>query len=204
MTVVPHWRVARPCSPIPVPWPPFPVPGSPFPAFGSYPQRRMPIRPCQKPSNSGQNRSKRRRFPSKSGQKGAHFVMPILTFWGWTPSGASARAVFAFRKGKKGAFPGPPGRVPKLSTVSTKGASARTFRIGAAARPGGRRVIAHRGNTIPPTGIIGGGHEPFPRVRKIRGWAAVRIPTRREEVSPVTDVVQRVQHGACTRARALG
>ena len=182
----------------------FAVPRSPFPAFGSYPQRRMPIRPCHKPSNSHQNRSKRRRFPSKRDQKGAHFVMPILTFWGWTPSGASARAVFAFRKGKKGAFPGPPGRVPKLSTVSTKGASARTFRIGAAARPGGRRVIAHRGNTIPPTGIIGGGHEPFPRVRKIRGWAAVRIPTRREEVSPVTDVVQRVQHGACTRARALG
>ena len=30
--------------------------------------------------------------------------MPILTFWGWTPSGASARAIFAFPKGKKGAF----------------------------------------------------------------------------------------------------
>ena len=25
----------------------FPVPRSPFPAFGSYPQRRMPIRPCK-------------------------------------------------------------------------------------------------------------------------------------------------------------
>ena len=25
----------------------FPVPCSPFPAFGSYPQRRMPIRPCK-------------------------------------------------------------------------------------------------------------------------------------------------------------
>jgi hypothetical protein len=24
-----------------------PVPGSPFPAFGSYPQRRMPMRPCK-------------------------------------------------------------------------------------------------------------------------------------------------------------
>ena len=65
----------------------------------SYPQRHMHIRPCQKPLNSGQNRSKRRRFPSKSDQKGAQFVMPILTFWGVTPSGASARAVFAFRKG---------------------------------------------------------------------------------------------------------
>jgi hypothetical protein len=43
---------------------------------------------------------------SKSDQKRAHFVMPILTFLGVTPSGASAKAVFAFRKGKKGAFPG--------------------------------------------------------------------------------------------------
>ena len=82
----------------------FPVPRSLFPAFGSYPQRRVPKSPCQKPSNSGQNRSKRRRFPLKSDQKGAHFVMPILTFWGVTPSGASARAVLPLRKGKKGAF----------------------------------------------------------------------------------------------------
>ena len=37
----------------------FPVPCSPFPAFGSYPQRHMSIRPCTKPSNPGQNRSKR-------------------------------------------------------------------------------------------------------------------------------------------------
>ena len=65
----------------------------------SYAQRRMPNSPCQKPSNSSQNRSKRRRFPSKSDQKGAHFVMPILTFWVVTPSGASARAVSACRKG---------------------------------------------------------------------------------------------------------
>ena len=43
--------------------------------------------------------------------------MPILTFWGVTPSGASARAVFAFRKGKKGAFSGAPERVQKLSTI---------------------------------------------------------------------------------------
>jgi hypothetical protein len=57
------------------------------------------------------------KFGSKSDQKRAHFVMPILTFWGVTPSGASARAVFAFRKGKKGAFSGAPERVPKLSTI---------------------------------------------------------------------------------------
>ena len=85
---------------------------------GSCAQRRMAMRPCCKPSNSCQNRSKRRRFPSKSDQKRAHFVMPILTFWGVTPSGASARAVLAFPKGKKGAFSGAPGRVPKLSTIS--------------------------------------------------------------------------------------
>ena len=84
---------------------------------GSCAQRPMLIRPCCKPSNSSQNRSKRRHFPSKSDQKRAHFVMPILTFWGVTPSGASAKAVLAFRKGKKGAFSGAPGRVPKLSTI---------------------------------------------------------------------------------------
>jgi len=50
--------------------------------------------------------------------------MPILTFWGWTPSGASARADLAFRNGKKGAFSGAPGRVKKLSTISSNGASA--------------------------------------------------------------------------------
>ena len=43
--------------------------------------------------------------------------MPILTFWGVNPSGASARADLACRKGKKGAFSGAPGRVPKLSTI---------------------------------------------------------------------------------------
>jgi len=84
----------------------FPVPGSPFPAFGSYPQRRAPKSACQKPSNSGQNRSKRRRFPSKRDQKGAHFVMPILTFWGVTPSGASARADLPLRKGHFGVVQG--------------------------------------------------------------------------------------------------
>ena len=73
----------------------------------------------QKPSNSGQNRSKRRRFPSKSDQKGAHFVMPILTFRGVTPSGASARAVFTFRKGKKARFGGAKWRLEKLSTIWT-------------------------------------------------------------------------------------
>ena len=45
--------------------------------------------------------------------------MPILTFWGVTPSGASAKAVFAFPKGKKGAFSGAPGQIQKLSTICT-------------------------------------------------------------------------------------
>jgi len=40
--------------------------------------------------------------------------MPILTFWGVTPSGASARADFAFPKGKKGAFSGRAGPLPKV------------------------------------------------------------------------------------------
>ena len=84
----------------------------------SYAQRRTPKSACQKPSNSCQNRSKRRRFPSKSDQKGAHFVMPILTFGGVTPSGASARAVFAFRKGKKARFWRAKTRLEKLSTIS--------------------------------------------------------------------------------------
>jgi len=66
----------------------------------------MAIRPCQKPSNSGQNRSKRRRFPSKTDQNRAHFVMPILTFWGVTPSGASAKAVLPIPKGHFGVVQG--------------------------------------------------------------------------------------------------
>jgi len=46
MTVVPRWRVPRPCSP-------FPVPCSRCCLFASsYAQRRMPIRACKKPSNS--------------------------------------------------------------------------------------------------------------------------------------------------------
>jgi len=43
---------------------------------------------------------------SKKVKKGAHFVMPILTFWGVTPSGASARAVLPLRKGHFGVLQG--------------------------------------------------------------------------------------------------
>ncbi|MCX5675406.1 MAG: hypothetical protein NTX87_10410, partial [Planctomycetota bacterium] len=75
------------------------------------------VKSRQVPSNSGQNRSKRRRFPSQREQKGAHVVMPILTFWVVTPSGASAKAVFAFRKGKKAPFGGAKWRPEKLSTI---------------------------------------------------------------------------------------
>ncbi|MCX5676351.1 MAG: hypothetical protein NTX87_15220, partial [Planctomycetota bacterium] len=58
------------------------------------------VKSRQIPSNSGQNRSKRRRFPSKRDQKGAHFVMPILTFGGVTPSGVkAASAAFPPRSG---------------------------------------------------------------------------------------------------------
>jgi len=80
--------------------------GISFDSAKSYPQRRMHIRPCRKPSNSSQNRSNGVKIGSKKDKKGARFVMPILTFLGWTPSGASARAVFAFRKGQKPCFRG--------------------------------------------------------------------------------------------------
>jgi hypothetical protein len=63
------------------------------------------------------NRSNGVKIGSKKVKKGAHFVMPILTFWALPPSGASARADFASRKGKKGAFSGAPERFQKLSTI---------------------------------------------------------------------------------------
>jgi hypothetical protein len=56
---------------------------------------------------------------SKNDQKRAQIVMPILTFWPVTPSGASARADFAFPKGKKARFGGAKWRPEKLSTIST-------------------------------------------------------------------------------------
>ena len=99
----------------------FTVPRSPRCFFAtSYAQRRTPKSACQKPSNSSQNRSKRRRFPSKRHQKSAHFVMPILTFGGLAPSGASARAVLTFRKGLFGVFRAQKRRVEKLSTKCGK------------------------------------------------------------------------------------
>ena len=117
---VPSWQFPHPaaCPPLAGSSVPFLLHFSPH-WHGSCAQRRMAMRPCCKPSNSSQNRSKRRRFPSKKVKKGAHFVMPILTFGGVTPSGASARADLASRKGKKGAFSGAPGRFQKLSTIST-------------------------------------------------------------------------------------
>ena len=103
---------------------------------GSYPQALMPIITCQIPSNSSQNRSKRRRFPSKRHQKRAQIVMPILTFWGWTPSGASAKADFALRKGKKARFGGAKRRPEKLST--RPGFGIRDSGFGKGQRPGVR------------------------------------------------------------------
>jgi len=102
--------------------PRFPVPGSrfPVPRFWELCTTAYAHAAMQKPSNSSQNRSKRRRFPSKRDQKGAHFVMPILTFGGGTPSGASARADLGFRKVKKRVFGGPKCRVQKLSTKCGK------------------------------------------------------------------------------------
>ena len=53
------------------------------------------------------NRSNGVKIVSKKVKKGAHFVMPILTFWGVTPLGASARAVLACPKGFSGGYFGP-------------------------------------------------------------------------------------------------
>ena len=65
------------------------------------------------------NRSNGVKIGSKKVKKGAHFVMPILTFWLFTPSGASAKAVLAFPKGKKARFRGAKWRPEKLSTIGT-------------------------------------------------------------------------------------
>jgi len=53
------------------------------------------------------NRSNGVKIGSKKVKKGAHFVMPILTFRGVTPPGASARADLACRKGFFGWYFGP-------------------------------------------------------------------------------------------------
>jgi len=59
-------------------------------------------------------------FSVKKGSKRRAFRHAHLNIWGGvTPSGASARAVLAYRKGKKGAFSDAPRRVPKLSTICT-------------------------------------------------------------------------------------
>jgi hypothetical protein len=73
-----------------------------------------------KPSNSCQNRSFGARKPSKSDQNRAQFVMPILTFAGLTPSGASARPVLGGPKGQKGRFSSAKNALKKLSTVPRK------------------------------------------------------------------------------------
>jgi len=62
---------------------------------------------------TGQNGVK---IVSKNDQKRAQIVMPILTFGGVIPSGASAKAVLASRRGKKGAFRGAKSPGQKLST----------------------------------------------------------------------------------------
>ena len=49
---------------------------------------------------------KKATFSVKKRSKTSAFRHAHLNIWGVTPSGASARAVFASRKGKKGAFSG--------------------------------------------------------------------------------------------------
>jgi hypothetical protein len=80
----------------------------------------MHIRPCKNRQirvKIGQNGVK---IGSKKVKKGAHFVMPILTFWWVTPSGASARAVLACRKGKKARFRGAPDGQPQTRRVTVE------------------------------------------------------------------------------------
>ena len=149
-----------PRSRFPGPRSPFPVPRSRFPGLPARLKGGFPIpdvafsqqvfhngvcasvhvKSHRKPSNSSQNRSKRRRFPSKSDQKRAHFVMPILTFWVVTPSGASARAVLGSLKGQKPVFRGskmPCGKVihKMWKTLAAPGPRKRPPARGSAAAP---------------------------------------------------------------------
>ncbi|MCX5653511.1 MAG: hypothetical protein NTY65_02520 [Planctomycetota bacterium] len=59
----------------------------------------------QKPLQKAQNAIKFRSKTDKTDQKGPGFVLPILTFQRATPSGASAKAVFAFSDPQKGGAP---------------------------------------------------------------------------------------------------
>jgi hypothetical protein len=59
----------------------------------------------QKPLWRVQKGIKFRSKTVKSDQKGSSFVMPILTFSGVTPSGASAKGVFGLSDPQKGGTP---------------------------------------------------------------------------------------------------
>jgi hypothetical protein len=77
---------------------------------------------------------------SKNDQKRAQIVMPILTFWVRTPSGASARAVLGVPKGQKPVFRGskmPCGKVihKMWKTLTPPGARERPTARGPAAAP---------------------------------------------------------------------
>ena len=95
--------------------------------------------------------------------------MPILTFCGVTPSGASARADFAFRKGKKGAFSGAPGRVPKLSTTSSKVIHNSVAVLGRAGNSAPRSRKVTKG--LSPRTATAGGPGPAGRRLSLGGFA---------------------------------
>jgi len=87
------------------------------------------------------NRSNGVKIGSKKVKKGAHFVMPILTFWVLTPSGASARADLACRKGFLGWYFGPKTARAKVVHNFRKGREKRERGTGnppEAGRPGNR------------------------------------------------------------------
>jgi hypothetical protein len=65
----------------------------------------------------GSKSIKKATFSVKKRSKTRAFRHAHLNIWGVTPSGASARAVFTFRKGKKARFGGAKWRPEKLSTI---------------------------------------------------------------------------------------
>jgi len=107
--------------------------------------------------------------------------MPILTFWWWTPSGASARAVSACPKGKKGAFWGRSGASSKVihSLMAVVDCAGNPLRgLMAAHRSGGAPARA------PLCGHTQGSREQRPALHPPPSAPGPRLParTRNQEI----------------------
>ena len=96
---------------------PFPAPGSPL--LGVI---HNGVWPCVhvKTIKFGSKSVKKATFSVKKASKRRAFRHAHLNIWGGTPSGASARAVFAFRNGKKARWGRAKWRPEKLSTICAK------------------------------------------------------------------------------------